>query len=114
MTSPAFEPDGRWENYYLEFADRAWWLIGTRGKTNHRLATPADYYQGENYDICLTRLKKEGTCSVVVWSRLPGEGRPAIFKITSEGGPGVIHAQKIFPVLEGMRRDMVLDDLALI
>ena len=107
-----FEPNDRWENYYLEFAERVWWLIEVRGIRSYKTHHPSWYYAGENYTIGLSRNLSEQTCSIAVWSRFLGEGQPSVYEMGSEGGKGVILPDKIPPIIEGMRRDMVLDELA--
>jgi len=108
MISPT--PD-RWDNEYLELIDRTWWLIAVRG-------WPSGYglrrYDGTSYSIQEDR--HNGTFAI--W-HVDDKGSWAVYYMTGDGGPGFSletpeERDRFKAVLAGVRRDMVLDELAMI
>jgi hypothetical protein len=100
-----------WEkNPCLEMIERAWWLIEVRGAPSFKTRYHAHYYRGVNYDICYS--KKNEMCWLLIWSRFPGEGEAEVYKMGSEGGPGLIQPKSVPDIIKSMRLDMLLDDLA--
>ena len=107
MTSPASD---RWDNEYLELIDRTRWLIAVRG-------WPSGYglrrYDGTSYSIQEDR--HNGTFAIWHVGNVP----TAVYYMTGDGGPG-FHLEtpeerdNFKEVLAGVRRDMVLDELAMI
>jgi len=111
MTSPRSDKEPKWDSPLLELIERAWWLIGTRGRD---VGGRLHLYQGSTYKIIEDQRRKTFN---IICMKTATCGR-SIYFMTADDGPGLCTSSSVpyelARILRGMRTDMVLDELAMI